>query len=491
MNKRHPVFSVSKRELKVLTTNITHKKQTSPIQGPESVDLPTLPDSVFENLPEFLKKVLAKCHTKEERDTLLLGALVTLSSCFPKFYSIYDDKKVFANLYLFITAQASAGKGKLVHCKQLVMPIHLEMRQETKLLKEQYDLDMQKFKKQKSLDFTMPKPIKPPELMLIIPANNSATGMFQLLAENDGCGLLFETEGDTLAHAFKSDYSNYSDGFRKGFHHEPITYYRKTDRELVEILLTRISALLSGTPKQIASLITNAENGLFSRFLFYYMNINTKWKDVLANSNDKVGVEEYFDNLGQEFLQLFHTLNKNPEIQFCVTDEQHAQFNEFFIQLQDKYLALLGMDYMATIRRFGLIVIRIAMIFTALRIMETGDISEKQMCSDIDFQAALSMVKVLVKHSSHVFSELPGDVKSTRSDSNMEQFLDKLPLNFTRADYIDLAKIIPISERTAARYMSIFCGKGLVGREKFGAFTNLTLWIGEGEIGGEWENGRR
>ena len=411
---------------------------------------------------------------------MLLGSLVTLSACFPKFYSIYDEMKVFSNLYLFITAQASAGKGKLVHCKQLVMPIHLEMRQQTKVLNDQYDLDMQKYKKQKSLDFTMPKPIKPPERMLIIPANNSATGMFQLLFENDGSGLLFETEGDTLAQAFKMEYSNYSDGFRKGFQHEPITYYRKTNRELVEILLTRISALLSGTPKQIASLITNAENGLFSRFLFYYMNINLEWKDVLANSNEKHGAEEYFDNLEQELLQLYHAMNKNPEIQFCVTDEQHAQFTEFFKHLQAKYLALLGEDYVATVRRFGLIVIRIAMIFTALRIMETGNFSEKQICSDTDFQAALSMVKVLVKHSSHVFSELPQDVKPAKSDNNKEKFLDQLPLKFTRAKFIDLARHISINERTAERYIGIFCEKGLVEREQHGSYTNLTIEKGKG-----------
>jgi hypothetical protein len=32
----------------------------------------------------------------------------------------------------------------------------------------------------------------------------------------------------------------------------------------------RLSALLSGTPKQVSALIPNAENGLFSRFIFYY-----------------------------------------------------------------------------------------------------------------------------------------------------------------------------------------------------------------------------
>src|SRR5690554_6717079 len=112
--------------------------------------------------------------------------------------------------------------------------------------------------------------------MLFIPANNSSTGAYQLLNDSDGKGLIFETEGDTLAKAFKSDYGDYSDGFRKAFHHETIAYYRRTDRELVEIDHPKLSTLLSGTPMQISALIPSAENGLFSRFMFYYMNIKTE-----------------------------------------------------------------------------------------------------------------------------------------------------------------------------------------------------------------------
>jgi hypothetical protein len=42
---------------------------------------------------------------------------------------------------------------------------------------------------------------------------------------------MFETEGDTLAQTFKSEHGNYSDGFRKAFHHEKISYLRRKDRE--------------------------------------------------------------------------------------------------------------------------------------------------------------------------------------------------------------------------------------------------------------------
>ena len=115
------------------------------------------------------------------------------------------------------------------------------------------------------------------------------------------------------------------------------------------------------------------------------------------------------------------------------------------------------------------------MIFTALRIMETGDISETQICSDTDLQAALSMVKVLVKHSSYVFSELPQDVKPAKLRNRKEQFLDSLPEKFSTSDYFELAKSMSISERTAERYVFLFCEKGLVFKEHLGIYTNLSL----------------
>src|SRR6185369_8710364 len=101
--------------------------------------------------------------------------------------------------------------------------------------KAQYEIEMREYNLQKMKDFNIEKAKKPADKMLIIPANNSTTGVFQLLFENEGRGLLFETEGDTMAQAFKSDYGNYSDGFRKAFHHETISYYRRTDREYVDI----------------------------------------------------------------------------------------------------------------------------------------------------------------------------------------------------------------------------------------------------------------
>ena len=259
---------------------------TAENQIENSYQMPTFPDSLFPLLPEFLQKVVAIATSNEERDILLLGSLGAISACLPKISGIYDGKRVFSNLFIFITAQASAGKGRLVHCRQLVNPIHKELREQAKLHKQHYELELAEYNALKGKEEGIEKPARPPEKMLFIPANNSSTGAYQLLGDSDGRGLIFETEGDTLAHAFKSDYGNYSDGFRKAYHHETISYYRRTDREFVDIECPCLSTVLSGTPKQVSSLIPNAENGLFSRFIFYYMNVRPVWKNVFATQTD-------------------------------------------------------------------------------------------------------------------------------------------------------------------------------------------------------------
>jgi hypothetical protein len=469
-------------------------------ENQEPEEMPTFPDSLFPELPEFLQKVVAVATSNEERDILLLGSLGAISACLPKVSGIYDGKRVFPNLFLFITAQASAGKGRLVHCRQLVNPIHKELREQAKLHKQHYELEMAEYNSKKGKEDGIEKPAKPPEKMLFIPANNSSTGAYQLLGDSDGRGLIFETEGDTLAHAFKSDYGNYSDGFRKAFHHETISYYRRTDREFVDIESPCLSTVLSGTPKQVSALIPNAENGLFSRFIFYFMNVRPVWKNVFASQTDN-GLDDYFEALGNEFYELYKVIMQDEPRQFHLTADQQEQFNQFFGQIQEKYMNLQGLDYMATIRRLGLIAYRISMIFSALRIMEmrhikydknigafdsttgeilsnscqTGDTSKKLICEERDFQASLSMVKVLVKHSSKVFGELPQEESKPSRMNKKEKFLYALPYNFNRQKYLEVANTLSIPAKTAEGYITAFAKSGLVHRESQDNYINTSL----------------
>jgi hypothetical protein len=444
----------------------TDQEETQPEE-----QMPTLPNAVFDTIPEFLKHITNVATTKEERDILLLGSLVTLSVAFPKLIGKYGDNPVNTNLFIFISAKASAGKGILIHCRKLVEPIHLALRNQAKIMKQQFEVDMQEYNANKGKDATTEKPQKPPQKMLFIPANNSATGFLEILGDSDKRGLIFETEGDTLAKAFKSDYGDFSDGFRNAFQHEPISYYRRTDKEYVEIDRPCLSALLSGTPKQITTLIPNAENGLFSRFMFYVMNMKLIWKDVFASKTEK-GLDVHFEKLGNEFYSLYQTLQANPDVHFSLTASQQLQFNQFFEKMQTLYVNIQEEEIISSVRRLGLIAYRIMMIFSALRIMEDGEITQNLICNDTDFQNTLDLITILVKHSSYVYSQIAQETYKPKPKHKKEQFLENLPYHFNRQTYVATALSLGITDKSAQRYIKEFKDADIIQYDGHDQYTN-------------------
>ncbi len=427
-----------------------------------STQLCSFPSEIFDQLPDLLRRITIKGTSPEDKDILLLGSLVSMSACLPNVYGVYAEREVFANLFLFVTAQASAGKGRLTLCRKLVKPIHKALREQNRAEFESYQRDLTEYAAAKSDKVNMDKPQEPPLKMLVIPANNSATGLFQILNDNNGKGLIFETEGDTLAQTFKSEHGNYSDGFRKAFHHETITYNRRKDREFVEIDMPRLSALLSGTPKQVSALIPNAENGLFSRFIFYFMNIRYEWKDVFAGESGQT-LDHYFDHLGAQFHELHKCLeSQGKPMRFCLTVSQQQQFNSYFEQTQIQYIELCGEDYIGTVRRLGLITFRIAMILTTIRIMDNGELRSPLVCSDADFNIAMEIVKVLVQHAAHVFQQLPTDTAAKVQPNQKQQFLNMLPTEFDRQTYLSVAQKLNIPAKTAEKQIARFVKTGLI-----------------------------
>jgi len=424
--------------------------------------LPTIPEGVYKNLPPFLQSITAKATSPEDKDLLLLGSLTAISSCLPNICGIYDERTVYPNLFLFVTAQASAGKGRLTLCRKLVDPIHRALREKNHIEYDEYRRQLSLYISTKDKS-DKERPQEPPLRALFIPANSSATALFQILNDNNGIGLMFETEGDTLAQTFKSEHGNYSDGFRKAFHHEKISYLRRKDREYVELDTPRLSALLSGTPKQVASLIPNAENGLFSRFIFYYMNILPVWKNVFAGNADQT-LDDYFHHLGARFFDFYKSLQYlSQPLRFFFTPSQQDQFNAYFSQMQDQYLCLCGVDYLATVRRLALITFRMAMILSALCLMDSVPVPIAPLtCSDKNFHSALELVKVLILHAAKVYESLPPTEETLAQPNRNQQFFDALPPEFSRQDYLTVAKNLNIPEKTAEKHIAKFAHSGLI-----------------------------
>lgn len=416
----------------------------------------TFPNSIFTHLPSFFKQVVDVCTTDQERDLMLLGSLITLGTSLYNVSGIYDQKRVFPNLYLFVAAPASSGKGRLLHCRSLLQPIHQQIRKENKTLWEKYYKEM---KQKESQSSKVKLENKPPEQLMFLPANTSATGMFQLLADNPDGGLIFETEGDTLTNTFKSDYGNYSDGFRKAFHHEPISFFRRMDREYVHIENPRLSAILSGTPKQVSTLIPNLENGLFSRFIFYTLDANTNWKDVFERSHTN-SLDDFYLEMGKQWLEIHNTRQKQQPITFQYTPEQQQYFNIYLGKLHEKVVRSNKLSMLPTVRRLGIMAFRISMILSTVRISLDKEIPQQLYCSNEDFQITLSMLEPLLNNALDIKSQLISNLPLLKN--RKQNFLQNLPKDFNRKDYLTLADDLHIPRKTADRYIQELLKDGLI-----------------------------
>lgn len=423
----------------------TKDSSTSVETNEASATMPTFSDKLKGQLPFLLRNIVKDTDSPAETDMLLLGALTTLSSCLPNVRGIYDQRNVHPNLFLFVTAKASSGKGKLSLCQLLVEPIERMYENDNIRKWKEYDKEML------LREAGEPKPDKPTESRLFIPANSSATAVFQTLGENDSKGLIFETEGDTLSRTFKTGHGNYSDGFRKAFHHERISYLRRKNNESVVINHPQLSVVLSGTPQQISTLIPDAENGLFSRFIFYYMETSLEWKNVFGDPEDGP-LDCDFEASGEMFFEFYQKLKEETSIKFLLTQSQEQKFNQFFESHQAEYAAVFGPDIVASVRRLGLIAFRIAMIITMLRVMDgkkklCDDFWDNSLpCDDADLDIALTIVNVLLPHTAKVLSML----KETQSSNIIsDNLLNLMPEEFSREEYMTAAMEMGIKPNTA------------------------------------------
>jgi Protein of unknown function (DUF3987)/VirE N-terminal domain len=436
------------------------------------LSMPYISEDVFTDLPDILKVGCLAFEDKRERDVFLIGALSIISGCMDNVKGLYRGKEHFANLFSFIIAPAASGKGALVFSKILGDKYHDKLVEESRHKAKIYEIEMAEYKKQlsrpKSDTSELEPPVEPPFKVLFIPANNSSARVIQHLQEGDEHGIFCETEADTMGNVFKQDWGSYSELLRKAFHHEPISYSRKTNKEWVEIKKPRLSVALAGTPGQVENLIKSAEDGLFSRFIFYVFKSDTEWIDA-GETIGGINLTEYFNKLSEQTLSFVDFLHQNEFVTFRLTEVQWNRLNEYGRSATKSMITFVSEDMSSTSKRLGLILYRICMITTALRYFDNGEITSEIICSDDDFNLSVKLVTVLQEHSIFMFKDLPKSGSIT--DKTLKKFFDALPLNFKRKEAISIAESMDIKERTADTYLSKLVTNKYLDKNKFGDYT--------------------
>ena len=413
---------------------------TAPSKDDLLINMPYLPESIYDKLPSILKNGCEVFKDRREKDIFITGALSVISGCMRNVMGLYRGKEHYSNLFVFIIAPAASGKGALTFSKQLGDNYHNKLVDESKSKRKVYEMEMAEYRRvvQKSKDnvANIKLPEEPAFKVLYIPANNSSARIIQHLKEGDEQGIFCETEADTMGNVLKQDWGSYSDLLRKSFHHEPVSYSRKTNKEWIELKMPRLSVALAGTPGQVEGLIKSAEDGLFSRFVFYVFKSESIWIKAGPTMNG-LNLSKYYEELSIRISNFVEFLDTQNQILFHLTPIQWDRLNDYGEDCLNTLSTFISEDLSSTSKRLGLILFRLCMILSALRYFDNGEAAFEFTCSDEDFDIALLMVKVYQEHAVFMFKELPKNGSVT--DKAMKSFYDALPDAFRRKEAVQLA----------------------------------------------------
>ena len=426
---------------------------------------PVIPVEVYEQLPLILRNGASAFTEQRERDVFLTGAISILSGCLPAVRGIYDRQIVYPSLFSFTIAPAASGKGALKFAKMLADRFHELTLEASRNDKSRFDADMNEYKSRQRFkaknEILGEAPIEPPFKVVFIPANSSYAKVLGHLQQNDGEGIICETEADTMGNVFKQEWGSYSDMLRKSFHHERISSSRKGNNEYIEVNAPRLAVALSGTPNQVLGLISSAEDGLFSRFIFYVFKVDQIWKDVSPSAN-KLNLTEHFTNLSVSVHELVQYLNQSPTTIY-LSDEQWQILNDTCGKWLLEVTTFTSESAGSIVKRLGLILYRLTMIFSAIRKFENQSNATELICNDVDFNSALQLADFYLKHSLLMFHNLPKQEDSGlfRSADNKKKFFDALPSSFKRQEAIELAKTFNLSPRSVDAMLKSLLGSRL------------------------------
>ena len=426
-------------------------------------------ETIFKKLPTIFQKM---CEPFDEylKVMMLLSFITSIASILRNVKGNYRNDDFFVNLFTCIIAPPASGKSNMKWARHIIMPVEKFLIKESLENKKEYE-HQQLLLKQGELDQeeAMEKPFFKTQL---IPTDiTSAMWMLQLM-ENDGYGLMYDTEIDSLVNANTSQKNFLSDKLRKIAENEPLTSMRKTDRERIFIEKGIMSSLLSGTPRQFVDLIIDTENGLFSRVIPFILERKSTWLDSLKT--DEINYKEHFDNISREILELFKMLyESDTEIEFSFSDNQLKKLDEKFSSRLNEAIEKVGFDSEASVKRLATITLKIAIILSSLRLFEKDNLQSKNQCEDIDFNVALALSDIIYDSIIDVIKKLNNDRLENYYRGIKLDYFYALPKSFTYADSQELAEEMGVKLRTAQKWIYKFRDDGFLTNPEKGKFIKI------------------
>lgn len=424
-------------------------------------EAPYIPDEVYEQLPPLLQEVVKDARNPRERDIMLMAAISNLSIIIPHVKLSYAGSLHGTQLFFAVIAPAGAGKGCAFKVSAIVNDTHNHYEKIYQMNLREHQTQMQVWETDREVAVRKgnfkdlpPKPEPPKGIYLNIAANTSKSRMVEHLCNNGPLGAVMNcAEIDTLSSSSSQEYGKFDDLLRCCFDGDRYVSSFKISNEPICVEEPRMAHCLAGTPDQFVRFIGTLENGLYSRFMLLTTGNTDEWLSAAPREN----VEDsslHFARISKEVFEAHLTLTKSPTL-VKFTIEQWGTHDGFFSDKLKEVREQENDNIDAIVKRAGVMVCRMAAIFTALRKYDDYLLLPERICEDRDFNNAMRIIATTLEHSLLLSSSFPENTRKKAQAltpfNKMVNILNLLPSSYKYADFVAAGASLGIAGSTCIR----------------------------------------
>lgn len=382
-----------------------------------------VPAELYAELPVLLRDTCKHFSKTKERDAFLLSAITMAGAVMRDYSGTYNSNRISPTLYCYIINNG-IYKGPLTTAYLMGNTVEDFIKEGREFTNIEYNIEMTEYKRNlrryRSGFSKIPPdfPKAPVNERIYISTRLPQLALMRQLKDNKGCGVIFETDGETIAAMPHSRCEQIRHLLAKGYRNEPIRYYELIDGDC-RIEKTAVPVILSGTLKQMLTIIPSAHTGLYNSFCYYDMSEG----DCVSNpfSDDFTDPEACIEPF-REYLEDLYLEHGNAR--FCMTEQQQDNFTQQYATDD------ISIEHNALQTHKALTCYRIAMILTMLRYIDEHKIVREKYitCTDTDLQHAIALTDVYCSYHGKIYTylqqygrkPLPAD-KNLTTDEELEQ----------------------------------------------------------------------
>lgn len=425
---------------------------------------------VYWRLPDLLGDIARHLDPGPGRDSFLTGALPVVAGALPKVRFKYGGHWVSLNLFTAVIAPTGAGKGPMRHARKMGKKLNQHLHERSEERRKEWE------EKLESNDEEAPSD-PPPFIRLFIPADSSAAALKEAL-EDSPHGVIFETEFKTMGIVLGQDWGQFRDLVLKSFQNEPISSDRKTeDPTLIEH--PALSMALSGTPGTFSDVISDTEDGLFSRFAYYSFDAEPEWKDQFGNIGE-TNLDHAVDRASDVLKEMYNELHVREEPLYIKFEERAiSTINEACNFVMDHWRREeVRPDLYASLKRAALRAARIGAIMRLLRHHEQDKSLLEVKSVEVGFkdtEIGLRLAFTYLVHALQIANRFGTKRERQNLRRDQTRYLEALPgSNFETSEAREIANEVGVNPRTAQRWLKKWSEETeLIDKVDHGTWTTL------------------